>query len=184
MKSSCDSDGRDIDSDFIFAVNAYCDLVGNSIPDKIISSAYVQATATSVIENSTKDGGDLKSTVTTTLTKTTTDEDGNTLQIIIPIVIGPKTTSTGKIVTSTLDSEATATDSPSSAAASPSPTAGPAATSTQAQEVATPTSAQKADPPASGNGSPFENMQAGAGHWSVSRALLAVGTLAGLFMRL
>ncbi|KAF2793417.1 hypothetical protein K505DRAFT_417804 [Melanomma pulvis-pyrius CBS 109.77] len=195
--ANCDVKDWVLDSTFLFPVQAYCEAVGNPVPEAILSSAYAATATTSStppfttrkVEHSQKSHSyettravdDIKSTFTTTNTQTTTDKDGNTLEIIIPIIIGPKTWSTGKIVTSTL--EAKATDSPSSGAASPSVTAAPLPT--QGQQVASSTtSSQQAQRTSNSNGSPFENMQAGAGQWSVPGVEIGMGLLAGLFMRL
>ncbi|KAF2706930.1 hypothetical protein K504DRAFT_493257 [Pleomassaria siparia CBS 279.74] len=197
--ANCDTEDWVLEATFLFPVQAYCDLVGLSVPDTIMSSAYA-ATATTaspsttrkVVHSQTTHGyhttkavGDLKSTVTTTRTQTTTDKDGSTLEIIIPIVLGPKTLVTGRILTSTLEPEATRTKAPSSIAAWPSITAAPVPASTRAHVVAVPTLISSSSPktPNSG-GSPFDNMQAGASRWSVSGTVLGMGFLAGLLMRL
>lgn len=182
----------------------FCAASGEEVPGSVMSSAYDCATATAPassqatrkVEHSTKDsdrqttknnGDGLKTTVTSTLTQTTTDGDGNTLQIIVPIVMGPDTMSTGDIVTSTLDGQASATTAPSSAAASPSQTAEPSAPApTQAQGApsSTATAETTQGRSSNSNGSPFENMQAGAAQWSFSGVAVGLSMLAGVFLRL
>ncbi|KAF2468656.1 uncharacterized protein BDR25DRAFT_304699 [Lindgomyces ingoldianus] len=207
-RTTCDANDWTIDP-FLVTLQAYCGFVGNDIPESIISSAQCAATETSKAAKPTStrqaqhsqksqahrtksNGGDevLTSIYTTTITQTTTDSDGATLQIIIPVVMGPSTVSYGSTITSTLDGKASATDSASSDAASPSPTAAtsaPVSTPTgQGQVGSSTTSSKKAEKTSSNNnnGSPFENMQAGASRWKFSGGLVGVGVLAGLFMRL
>ncbi|KAF1840670.1 uncharacterized protein K460DRAFT_190691 [Cucurbitaria berberidis CBS 394.84] len=198
--SQCDADEWALDL-VLGPLQLYCTAIDCPIPDQVMESASAAATetreptqTTPKAQTSTKTkksthqttnrsdkGQDLTSTVKTTITRTTTDGDGNTLQVIVPIVMGPTGISTGKMVTSTVEGRASSTRAPSSTPASPSPT------TAQAPSVASSSSAQSSretERPAGGNGSPFENMQAGAGTWSVSGPLLGLGALAVLFARL
>ncbi|ORY02371.1 hypothetical protein BCR34DRAFT_605600 [Clohesyomyces aquaticus] len=191
---------------FLSTLESYCSMVGKDIPYPIISAAECAATETSKApqptptnrgpasqksqaHSSMSKGNDLTRTLTKTITQTTTDSNGATLQLIIPVIMGPNTMSYGSTITSTLGGEASSTDAPSNTAASPSPTAAPSAPpSTPAQQGqvgSSTTSSQKAGKTSSGNnGSPFENMQAGAGRWELSGAVICMSVLAGVFMRL
>jgi hypothetical protein len=173
-----------------------CRAMGNSLPRDNIDAAYAAASdtsqstrkpvATSKYANhktskASYPGTDLTTTLKSTLTRTTTDSSGNTLLVIVPIEIGPSGVFTGDLSTSTLS--ATSTNAPSSIPASPSPSAA-ASSPTATRPSQSSAGAQRTDSPASGNGSPFENMQASASKWSVSGPLLGMGALAMLFMRL
>ncbi|KAF2176745.1 hypothetical protein K469DRAFT_721949 [Zopfia rhizophila CBS 207.26] len=202
--SNCDAEDWAIDA-FLIPLQVYCGAIGKEIPYSILSSAQCAATETSQQPKATstrrphsqdsngyksksKGGDELTSLVTTTVTQTTTDENGATLQIIVPVVMGPNTISYGKTITSSLEESASATGSPSSAAVSQSPTpAASASLSTQAQQgqiASSTTSSKKSEKTSNNNGSPFENMQAGATRWSFSGALVGLGILAGVFTRL
>lgn len=176
----------------------YCAAIDCAIPEEIVDSAYAAASGTDddeplqttvVVPSKTKtkpsspqtsntsddlDDEDLASTVRTTITKTTTNEDGNTLQVIIPIVLGPTGISTGDIVTTTLDSQT------SSSALLSQPSLTPGNSTPTPVLPLPPTStggAQASERPYNGNGSPFENMQAGAGKWVISAPILGLGLL-------
>ena len=141
------------------------------------------ASATETKQPQRSNGEELTKTIATTITKTTTDGQGNTLQVVVPIVLGPTDVSTGAIVTSTLDSRASSTGGPASTAASPSATASD--TKPESTQDATSTAAadsQETQSPANGNGSPFENMQAGAERWLVSISMLGLGVLTTVSM--
>ncbi|KAJ4372867.1 hypothetical protein N0V83_003158 [Neocucurbitaria cava] len=138
--SQCDVDDWALDL-VLGPLQLYCSAIDCSIPDQVMASAYAAATsteepsqATATAQSSTKtkdsepqtttgsdDGQDLTSTVKTTLTQTTTDADGNTIQLVVPIIIGPSGMSTGDVVTSTVDGSASSTEAASSTIASPSP---------------------------------------------------------------
>ncbi|KAF2003330.1 hypothetical protein P154DRAFT_103709 [Amniculicola lignicola CBS 123094] len=194
---------------FIYPLQTYCFAVGNEVPEEIISSACEAASGTTTetsapftthkVQHSQKSespktngGHQLTKFITTTMTQTKTDDNGNTLQIIIPFVMGPSTTSYGKPITSTLDGKDDSSTPPasSSSAAAASPSSTPQVTplaSTQppqGQVASSTTSSTKAQQTSKSNGSPFENMQAGASQWSVPRALIGMGVLAGGFMLL
>ncbi|KNG48710.1 hypothetical protein DDE82_002644 [Stemphylium lycopersici] len=144
-------------------------------------------TTTTTGKHSSDETEDLTSAVSTTITETTTDSAGNTLQIIVPIVMGPTSISTGSIVTSTVGgssrshsssahSTTSASPSPTAQTPSPAPTADPSSTLESGSE--------ETEPPANGNGSPFENMQADAGRWAASAAHMIMGAFFALIVRL
>jgi hypothetical protein len=146
------------------------------------SSTMTKTPGHTTIEES-GDNEDLISETSTIATKTRIDSERNTLQILVPIVIGPTGVSTEDIVTSTIIA-ISSTGALSSPPPSPSRSAqefSPGPTQ-DAFLTATPGS-EETEPPARGNGSPFENMQAGAGQCTVSIALLIYGALV-LFVRL
>lgn len=127
---------------------------------------------------------DFTSTISSTWTKTTTDSSGNTLQVIVPVVIGPSGVSTGVMSTSTLGGEATPTNAPSVASPLPTASAAPAPSApTQALSSTVAAESEETESPARGNGSPFENMQADATRWVVSCPLLGLGLLAMILVR-
>jgi hypothetical protein len=206
--SKCDADDWALEL-VLGPLELYCDAIGCTIPAEVVDEAYAAVSSTYEPATTTReapptttaaaprptstddhdgdddddDDDDLTSAVSTTITKTTTDGDGNTLQIIVPIVMDPTGISTGSIVTSTV-----AGGSPMPTASSPSPTAQPSApaptpSATRASSTSTSSDSEATDPPASGNGSPFENMQAGAGTWAVSMPLMALGALTVLLAR-
>jgi hypothetical protein len=129
----------------------------------------------------------LTKVITSTVTTTTTDNQGRTLYIIVPIVMGPETMSVGKIVTSTAAKETSARTTPTSAAQRPtSEDSRPAPTQAggQPQPASSTTSSQAAKKTSNSNGSLFENMQADASRWGVSGLFVGLGVAAGVFMRL
>ncbi|KAG9187066.1 hypothetical protein G6011_10174 [Alternaria panax] len=204
--TNCDADDWALEL-VLGPLELYCDAIGCTIPADVVDNAYAAVsstyepltttqahpttTAAALRPTSTSasddDGDGFTSPVSTTITRTTIDGDGNTLQIVVPIVVDPTGISTGNIVTSTV-----AGASPTSAVPSPSETAQPSALATTADASSTaspPSSAtgsasDEADPPTNGNGSPFENMQAGSGRWAVSLPLIAMGALTVVWMRL
>jgi hypothetical protein len=136
------------------------------------------------IKTRPSDDQGLTATLKSTVTQTTTDGSGNTLLVIIPIVVGPSGVFTGDMSTSTVT--AASSNAPSSAPATPSPSA-VASPPTPTQRAPSSTSAaggQRTNSPASGNGSPFENMQASASRWAVPGPMLGLGVVAILFMRM
>ncbi|OAL42922.1 hypothetical protein IQ07DRAFT_593453 [Pyrenochaeta sp. DS3sAY3a] len=177
----------------------YCAAIDCAIPEDVVDSAYAAASDTDdeplqtsvVVSSKTKtkpsnpqttntsdDDEDLTSTVRTTMTKTTTDDNGNTLQVIIPIVMGPTGISTGDIITTTLEGKT----SSSPLLSRPSPTPGNTSPTLSLPSTST-GPAQATERPYNGNGSPFENMQAGASKWVVSAPILGLGVLAAFCMR-
>ncbi|OAK94346.1 hypothetical protein IQ06DRAFT_382054 [Phaeosphaeriaceae sp. SRC1lsM3a] len=126
------------------------------------------------------DAPQLTSTVRSTLTKTTTDNNGHTLQVIVPIALGPSGIVTGSMSTSTLSGRATTTGAPSSAITSP-----PAATSLPELSLLP----SSTPPPSSnggaagGNGSPFD-VSAAASLSVASAWLSGLGALAILCLAL
>ncbi|KAF2108563.1 hypothetical protein BDV96DRAFT_652815 [Lophiotrema nucula] len=203
MRSDCQADDWSLDVFFLGPLDMWCSAAGNSIPEDIMSSAYDCATATASVAplttrevqhssesggQKTKGGDSITATVTSTITRTTTDGDGHTIQLVIPIVMGPGILSQGPTSTSTLDEDASSTDSPSSSGASASSTPGvTASASTQAQQsqvASSTTSSKAAQKTSNNNGSPFENMQAGAERFVFSGTLVGLGAVAGLFAQL
>lgn len=189
MVRSCDADGPNVALNFLAPLQMYCKATRDEIADSVMKSAYACATApaatTSATRSSTRkvehptttsSGADheLESTITSTVTLTSTNDDGNTVQVLIPIEMGPSTMITGEIVTRTLDSEATAT---SYAEAASTPTA---AAPSQTQD--SPSSTSTARESNIGNGSPFDLSAGGGGsHLGFSMAACGVGILLGLW---
>lgn len=170
----------------------YCAAIEAPIPEHVMEAAYAAATemveqptqTTHLVRTSTEPKqNDHKSTSRTTMTRTTTDASGNTLQVVVPVVMGPTGISTGKAMTSTVNGGASSTRTSASMSASPTPTAG---SFSPALTPATPSStsaarSQATERPANGNGSPFDNMQAGAERWAVSAPLMGLSAVALLF---
>jgi hypothetical protein len=198
----CNADPWELDL-FLAPLQLYCEAIDCAIPDHVMTDAYAAAsgdgssptTATRYTHSPAKtdtpkptntngsNDDDPTSIITTTYTKTTTDSDGNTLQVIVPIVMGPTAISTGSTITSTVGGSMGSTEMSSSTAASPSSTAqasgpAPGTSSTSAS------GSEETRSPANGNGSPFENMQAGAGRWTVSVPMFGLGALAVVLVRL
>jgi hypothetical protein len=178
---SCSADGVNVVLNFLAPLQMYCKATRDDIPDEVMSSAYACATATATsatpsftrnVEHSTQAsktskglGNGLESTIISTVTVTTTDESGNTLQLLIPIVMGPSTMTTGEMMTSTLGSK---------------PTASPAATSNAEAAASTSTASSRAQATNIGNGSPFDlSAQGGSARWSFSVAFVGSGMLFG-----
>ncbi|KAF2264006.1 hypothetical protein CC78DRAFT_259895 [Lojkania enalia] len=209
MVSDCDANELALQVFFLTPLELWCSVADNPIPDEVVSSAYVAVTATggpepvttrevqhskTEVSNSRSGEGDsITAIVTSTLTRTTMDDDGNTLQLFIPVVVGPNTINYGKTITSMVEAEPSSTDAPSSAAASPSQTPevpAPASTQVPQDQSQSPT-APAEEPQRTSNSNDdvnndmlFENMQAGAGRWSVPGILIGMGVVAGIFMRL
>ncbi|KAF2447681.1 hypothetical protein P171DRAFT_429300 [Karstenula rhodostoma CBS 690.94] len=193
---SCSADGLNVALSFLAPLQMYCKAARDDIPDEIMSSAYSCATATSATPSPTRRVGHstqasktlkdasngLDSTITSTVTLTTTNESGSTLQILIPIVMGPSTMSTGEMITSTLDSKPTASPAATSNAEAAGSTAAAPALS-QPQE--SPASSATARATNIGNGSPFDlSAQGGSARWSFSAAFVGIGMLFGALARL
>ncbi|CAI6257396.1 unnamed protein product [Periconia digitata] len=196
VRDECEKEGLEINVALLVPAQLYCSAVGSSIPDDSVKNAYECAmggnvpsathkSATSTAKQHSE--SELKSTVTSTFSMTTTDGKGHTLQIVQPVAVGPSTVSTGDAVTSTLGSSSSSSASKSASSSSPSTTAAPnqpaqvsSAAPTQAP-VSTSSPTQRVE---DGGGSPFVNMQASAVHWSFSGPVAALGVVAGLFMRL
>ncbi|CAN9171848.1 unnamed protein product [Alternaria alternata] len=151
------------------------------------TTAAAPKPTTTTSESNDDDSDGFTSPVSTTITRTTTDGDGNTLQIVVPIVVNPTGISTGSIVTSTVagasPTSAVSLRSETAQPSAPAPTAGASSTASPPSSV-TGSGSDEADPPANGDGSPFVNMQAGAERWAVSIPLMAMGAFAVLWMRL
>ncbi|KAF2019091.1 hypothetical protein BU24DRAFT_405804 [Aaosphaeria arxii CBS 175.79] len=204
MASKCDADEFAIGIALLLPLAPYCGIAGKPVPQSILSSAYAAATATSEPSPSTtrtthhnpkptskEKENTLTKVITTTLTTTSTDQDGNTLQVVVPILIGPSGLSSGKPVTSTINASKTINVDPaSSTPASPSPTpdvSSPTSTQDQQPQVESTAEAKPTNKGSGGsnsNGSPFENMQAGASQWGLSRLAAGLGLLAGIFLRM
>ncbi|KAH7385833.1 hypothetical protein BKA66DRAFT_440994 [Pyrenochaeta sp. MPI-SDFR-AT-0127] len=199
--SQCEADDWAIEL-VLGPLQLYCAAIECPIPDDVMEDAYAAATQTAKQPTQTKpptqpsapkqsdhkstkgsdSEQDLTSTIRTTITRTTTDSSGNTLQVIVPVVMGPTGISTGKPITSTVDGEASSTRPSASTAASLSTTTGASGPAlTQGPTSTSAGGSQATGRPANGNGSPFENMQAGAGRWVVSAPLLGLGVTAVLF---
>lgn len=204
-RSSCDSSDWDVDL-FLGPLELACNVVGQRIPDSIISSAQCAATETS--QPSSKSGATYESkshhsqatqttdyiteTYTTTITQTTTNSAGTTIYIIVPVIVEPSTVIYGKTSTLT-DKGVTASTivSESTIIVSPIPSSGASATSSAATVTSaaqqaggaqsSTSSSKKASQTNNSNGSPFTNPQAAASTQSRSWLLAAVGLFVALF---
>ncbi|KAF2272551.1 uncharacterized protein EI97DRAFT_203879 [Westerdykella ornata] len=199
VATKCDANDFALRLSLLLPLEGYCHFVGNEIPDDIMSSAYAATTATVTSApkaSSTHKGDhdrprttkgrdyDLTATVTSTFTATTTNEEGQTLQIIVPVVIGRETISYGKTTTSTLEKKTTV-ESVASATARPTvriTSAGP--TQTEAQATSTTLTSKAAQRTSNSNGSPFENMQAEAGRHEVPGIFTGLGAVIGMLFAL
>lgn len=129
------------------------------------------------------DAPELTSTVRSTLTKTTTDSNGHTLQVIVPIAVGPSGVVTGSMSTSTLSGRPATTAPPSAATTSP-----PAHTSLPELSLL-PSSTAPAPAPANGggaaggNGSPFD-VSAATSCFATSISLSSLGVFAMVWVTL
>lgn len=204
-RSSCDSSDWDVDL-FLAPLELACDVVGQHIPDTVISSAQCAATETSQPSSKSSATYESKShyysqpaqttdyitkTYTTTVTQTTTNSAGTTIYIIVPIIVEPSTIIYGK--TSTLTDKGVAAStivSESTILVSPIPSSGASATSAVAVTSAvqqasgaqsSTSSSKKASQTNNSNGSPFTNPQAAASTQSRSWLLAAVGLFVALF---
>ncbi|CAN9176426.1 unnamed protein product [Alternaria alternata] len=209
--TNCDADDWALEL-VLGPLELYCDAIGCTIPAEVVddaydavSSSYVPpsttrapptttaaapkpiTTTTTTSESDDDDSDGFTSPVSTIITRTTTDGDGNTLQIVVPIVVNPTGISTGSIVTSTVagasPTSAVSLRSETAQPSAPAPTAG-ASSIASPPPSATGSGSDEPDPPANGDGSPFVNMQAGAGRWAVSIPLMTMGAFAVLWMRL
>jgi len=204
-RSSCDSSDWHVGL-FLAPLELACDLVGQHIPDTVISSAQCAATETSQPSSKSSATHESKShdsqaaqttdyitkTYTTTVTQTTTNSAGTTIYIIVPIIVDPSTVIYGKtstltdkgIAASTIVSDSTILVSPvpSSGASSASSVAAVTSAAQQASRTQSSTSSsKKASQTNNSNGSPFTNPQAAANTQSRSWLLAAVGLFVALF---
>ncbi|KAF1974986.1 hypothetical protein BU23DRAFT_597951 [Bimuria novae-zelandiae CBS 107.79] len=199
MVRSCDADGLTIALSFLAPLQMYCMATGDGIPGPAISSAYACATATTPASTATPSptrkvphstqtrqttkeaNNGLESTITSTVTLTTTNGDGNTVQVLIPIEMGPSTMITGEIITSTLGSESNSVPATTS-------NAEPATEPTSAlpsQTQNSPSSSSTARPTNIGNGSPFDlSTGEGAAQRGLSASLYGAFILLGAFLRI
>lgn len=179
----------------------YCTAVQCDIPDNVLSSAYAAASGTSATSaqstrkpassakptksasttTKTSDGGQaLTRTYSSTVTRTTTDGSGQTLEVIVPIVAGPSGVATGSIYTSTLGETASSADTSASVASSTS-TAAASSAALQTTSLTSTAAPRQTKSPTNGDGSPFTNEQATGVVWTVSGSLLGLGAVAALF---
>lgn len=125
---------------------------------------------------------ELTSIIRSTLTQTKTDSNGNILQVVVPIAIGPSGIVTGSFSTSTMSGQATTT----SATTSLSQSAEPSLPELSLFSPLTPTAAPQRTGTGSssgGNGSPFD-MAGTASKWTISIPLLGLGALAVRLLRI
>jgi hypothetical protein len=205
VRSSCDSSDWDVNL-FLAPLELACDVVGQHIPDSVISSAQCAATETSQPSSKSSATQESKShdsqaaqttdyitkTYTTTVTQTTTNSAGTTIYIIVPIIVDPSTVIYGKtstltdkgIAASTIvpDSTILVSTIPSSGASGASSVAAVTSAAKQASGTQSSTSSsKKASQTNNSNGSPFTNPQAAANTQSRSWLLAAVGLFVALF---
>lgn len=195
-KSECDTAGWVLELGLLAPLQVYCAASGDALPESVIDSAYDCATSTSItaptttrkVEHSTTarttrgGGSELQDTTTSTFTQTTTDGEGHTVKLVVPIIMGPDTMFTGKIVTSTLEGNPTTMTSTSATTTQTDASTAVEPTQAQGASSSTPTAEPTQAGPASGSGSPFENMQAGSTRFGFSSAVIGVGLLAGAFV--
>ncbi|CAI9635576.1 hypothetical protein GT037_005447 [Alternaria burnsii] len=208
--TNCDADDWALEL-VLGPLELYCDAIGCTIPAEVVDDAYDAVSSSYVPPSTTRapptttvaapkpttttsgsdddDSDGFTSPVSTIITRTTTDGDGNTLQIVVPIVVNPTGISTGSIVTSTVagasPTSAVSLRSETAQPSAPAPTAGASPTaSPPPSATGSGSGSDEPDPPANGDGSPFVNMQAGAERWAVSIPLMAMGAFAVLWMRL
>ncbi|KAF1834266.1 hypothetical protein BDW02DRAFT_569283 [Decorospora gaudefroyi] len=136
----------------------YCEAIDCAIPDEVMDDAYAATSGTRPPSSTTRQAHFATDSTSPERTSTSQSDGGGDL-------------------TSTINPAVTA--SPSSTTASPSPSAhdsSPASTSASGSE--------ETKTPANGNGSPFENMQAGASKRTMSVRVLGLvtATLAMLFV--
>ncbi|KAF2196116.1 hypothetical protein GQ43DRAFT_445406 [Delitschia confertaspora ATCC 74209] len=197
-RSNCHIKNWTVDM-LLIPLQDYCAAIGKDIPSSIISSAECAATETSrsslapVQTTDTRDSKTQKtepeedntSTMfTNTVIQTTTNDAGATLVVFVPMEVQPHTIMYGKTSTSTLGT----TVSPTSVDASPSQTISrspPTPTGIQQGQIgSSTTSSGKAQKTSNSNGSPFENMQAGAGILRPVGGLLVIVLFAAMFLKL
>lgn len=182
-RKQCDSGDLDVGV-VLSPLELACNVVGHSIPASVISNAVACATSATAAAKPTtttttaeaktaaaaaKTTQYITKLYSTTVTQTTTDHAGKTVVIVIPIIVGPSTTSFG--VSSTLSPAAHAASSTSldvavsSVLVTPSPAATSDSDSAAAATSTTLSTTNKATSTkgSSSNGSLFSNPQAGAG---------------------
>jgi len=167
--------------------------LGRPISKDVMDEAYAAASGTTPNPTNSKkpdqttskarsEALELTSVIRSTLTQTTTDSNGNTLQVVVPIAIGPSGIVTGSFSTSTLSGQATTT----SATTPMSPLAEPSLPELSLFSPLTPTAAPQRTGTGSsrgGNGSPFD-MAGTASKWTISIPLLGLGALAVRLLRI
>ncbi|KAH7085822.1 hypothetical protein BKA63DRAFT_560452 [Paraphoma chrysanthemicola] len=176
-----------------------CTGLSCAIPDDVMDEAYAAAsdsddegpkpTRTPATATSTKKSAHKTSTaapaltsiVRSTFTRTTTDSSGHTVQVVVPIAVGPSGIVTGSIATSTLSGQTASTGALSSVLSSPSAQDSLRASS-QPSTSTSAAASQRTEAPARGNGSPFENMQATGSKWTCPNSLMGFAVLMLLFV--
>ncbi|KAH7095468.1 hypothetical protein FB567DRAFT_31031 [Paraphoma chrysanthemicola] len=171
-----------------------CTGLSCAIPDDVMEEAYAAASGsddegpgpsrTPAVASSTKKSAyktstaapQLTSIIRSTFTRTTTDSSGHTVQVVVPIAVGPSGIVTGSIATSTLSGQAASTRVPSSFLPSSSAQDSLRASS-QPSTSTSAAASQRTEAPARGNGSPFENMQATGSKWTCPNPLLGFAAL-------
>ncbi|OCK80652.1 hypothetical protein K432DRAFT_443001 [Lepidopterella palustris CBS 459.81] len=204
-RSTCDSPHWSIDL-FLGPLELACEVVGQKIPQSIISSAECAATQSTAAPTSTSSArhtskaqthrSDVQTTVyitetyTTTITQTTTDDAGSTLYIIIPVIVEPSTILYGTASTLTDKGVAASTTTDfaiSTIVVSPVPVSSSAAVTSAPQQASqtksqtSSTSSKKTAETNNSNGSPFTNPQAAASTQTRSWVLAGLGLLVALF---
>ncbi|KAF1911691.1 hypothetical protein BDU57DRAFT_542801 [Ampelomyces quisqualis] len=184
--SKCNADEVALDM-FLGPLDMLCSGIHCPIPDEVIKAAYanerpqsIRTTSTTTssrkpehsTSKTTENGPELTSTIRSTLTRTSADSSGHTLQIMVPIVVGPSGVSTGFVSTSTLTGRSTSSIIEPSL---PDLSLMPSSTSAAAP--------QETGGSAGGSGSPFD-APAAATQWTVPAPLLGMVALAMLYMRL
>ncbi len=194
--STCHADQWSLDL-VLGSLSLYCRAIEYPIPDSVMNAAYTAATGQPYLQmtsttrssqsqraptQSTDDQQALTTTVRATITRTTTDGNGNTLQVIVPLIMGPSGMSTGQVVTSTVHATASSDIvSPSSTAKAAASAAWPSSQRPSSTSLETPRQTKQST---NGNGSPFENMQATAARYKLLSSLLSLCLLLALFIRL
>jgi hypothetical protein len=198
--SKCDADHWALDLT-LGSLELLCAGIGSRIPKDIMDDAYGAASESDSDDESTQStrtparttskqktakvsntATELTSTIRSTFTTTTTDSNGNTLQIVVPIVIEPTRIVTGALSTSRLRGQVTSTETPASAPTSLSPEPSLPSLMLLPASTSAPTS-QRAGGSVGGSGSPFD-ASTGARQSTAPGALLALGAFALLYMRM
>ncbi|KAF2746569.1 hypothetical protein M011DRAFT_478170 [Sporormia fimetaria CBS 119925] len=181
--TTCDTNSEILRIVLLLPIKPYCALNGVDVPDSVIDSAYAAACGISppIISTPTttlkRSSHTLELTTLLSSTSMYTNGNGETIFKIIPIVMGDGYTRVGSTFESTVQ-PATTGDVTSTRA---SATAELTGENGQPLETDAP-SEDSAE--GDGNGTLFENAQAGAGRWGVSGILAGLGAVAGMLMRL
>jgi hypothetical protein len=200
--SRCNADHLALDL-ALGSLELLCAGIGDRIPKDIMDDAYAAAadsdsdsddepsrsthtpaptTSKQKTAKTSNVATELTNTIRSTFTTTTTDSNGNTLQIVVPVVIGPSRIDTGAPSTSTMSGQVTSSAAPSSAHTSLTPEPSLPSLMLLPASTSAPGS-QRVGGSAGGSGSPFD-VSTGASQSTAPGVLLALGAFAILYMRM